>query len=364
MVKLKSNNKRQEVYSMSFIEYKDSFMKELEYRNNIKFDSLCKYGIAPLDDALRAINKRELIVIAAGSGYGKSELGLAISRHNAINGKVVAHYNLEGGWMEAVQRMKWRDICTEYYNRKGLHTYCELDYRKWSLNETQHKQLVDIENSVLIKLRADLKGKLYLYDNPAGLNCKTFCESLVNLEGLRCDFGLKPEVRARLDSAANLDLIVIDHLHYFSLDKEENEISEITSILKTVKRINEEMEIPVILIAHLRKLPRGHGVPDKEDIYGTGNIHKIANTCIILAPDHERYNYASGQYPTYMRIAKSRQGIPPNVLINSVFDIKERKYSESYDLYKAFPDGSQETSPMTEDVKPLWARRKIVPAAN
>jgi hypothetical protein len=342
---------------MSFVEYKQAFKDELLYREGIQFNSLCRYGVVPLDDALRAINKRELIVIAAGSGYGKSELALNISRYNAMNGKVVAHYNLEGGYIEAVQRMKWRDICSEYYKMHNKGDFLDLDYRKWVLNEVQHEILIDIEKVVFAEMQKKLTGKLYLYDNPMGLNCKSFCESLVTLEGLRCDFGLKPDVRARLESAANLDLIVIDHLHYFSLDKDENEIAEITAILKTVKRITEEMDIPVILVAHLRKLPRGHGIADKEDIYGTSNIHKIANTCIILAPDHEKDDYSQGQYPTYIRIAKSRQGLRPNLLMYSSFDIHTRSYGEQYDLYKCFPDGSVASAPLNDFEKPTWARR-------
>ena len=338
---------------MSFTTYKESFVKETTYREDIKFDSLCKYGIKPLDDALRAIAPNELIVIAAGSGIGKTELSLHISRTNALRGKRVAHFNLEGGWREAVQRMKWREMCNIYYERYHMKGhFVELDYRKWVLNELNNDLLRKIESEAYENLKT-VGENLWLYNNPNGLNCKEFCASLLsfhNLEFAAMNFGgLKK-------AGFELDLIVIDHLHYFSLDKDENEIGEITAILKAVKDITEVFNIPVILVAHLRKLPRGHGIADKEDIYGTSNIHKIANTCIILAPDHEKDDYSQGQYPTYIRIAKSRQGLRPNLLMYSSFDIHTRSYGEHYDLYKCFPDGSVANDSLKDFEKPLWAR--------
>lgn len=344
---------------MSFLTYQDTFKQETEYRDNIKFNDLCGYGIKCLDDSLLAIAKNELVVIGASSGYGKTELALAISRHNAMRGKKIAHFNLEGGSREAIQRMKWKDICDIYYREYSDH-HIELDYRSWVLNKVHEPLLSRIEAQVYVELTDKIGNNLYLYDNFHGLNCKLFCESLKNLEGLKADLTMDNTFRKNMKGLVNLDLIVIDHLHYFSIDKDENEIAEITEILKTVKLITEEMQIPVILVAHLRKLPRGHGIPDKEDIYGTSNIHKIANTCIIIAPDHEKDNTAEGLYPTYFRIAKSRQGLRPNILMQSIFDIHSRSYQDKYDLYKCFPNGEVGSEAIPFNDLPRWARPHTV----
>jgi len=341
-----------------FTDYKQAFLDEANYRTNIEFSKLCTYGVKVLDDALLAIAPKELIVIAAGSGYGKTEISLAISRHNALKGKKVAHYNLEGGSCEAIQRMKWQDMCSIYYDEyrdEGL----DMDYRRWVLNERPHPLLVKLEGIAYNKVKDEMGNNLYLYDNPKGLNCNMFCESLIKLEGLRADPELDSSLRRSIKGIIGLDLIVIDHLHYFSLTKDEDEISEITEILKVIKTTTEEMHIPVILIAHLRKLPRQHGVPDKEDIYGTGNIHKISNTCIILSPNYEQDNFAGGLYPTFIRFAKSRQGLRPNLLVNINFDIKTRRYSDNYELYRCGPNGDVYTEPLKEEEKPSWAKRKF-----
>lgn len=342
---------------MSFTPYKEAYLKELENRENIEFSKLCRYNIKPLDDALRAIAPKDLVVISASSGFGKSELALHISRTNAIQGKKVAHYNLEGGWEEAMQRLKWREMCELYYKKyHHVGEFIDMDYQKWVLNETKHPIFKTLESEVYADLLDKLGSNLLLYDNPEGLNCDKFCKSLITLEGLRCDLDLDSSIRKNIRGKENIDIIVIDHLHYFSLDKDENEIREITAILQMTRKITAEMAIPVILVAHLRKLPRGHGIPDKEDIYGTSNIHKIANTCIILAPDHENDDQARGLYPTYIRIAKSRQGLRPNILMHTIFNIHERKYLEDYQLYKCFPDGSIDKDPIPYNVMPKWAK--------
>lgn len=333
------------------IGYKDAFKKEADFRANIDADNLCVYGVKPLDDSLVGLAPNELVVIMAGSGYGKSELALAISRKNAMKGKRVAHYHLEGGAVEAIQRMKWRDICDTYYAKhKG--SMLRLDYRKWALNEDRNPLLATIEADVYATLADKLENKLFFYDKPEGLTCDSFLESLLHFHDLKTAFGNPYDATKK--KGFDLDLIVIDHLQYFSLTKDENEIYEITRILKEAKRINETLHIPVILVSHLRKLPRGHGVPDKEDVYGTGNIHKVANTCIIIHPDHEKDRSAEGIYPTYIRIAKSRIGLRPNELIYVNFDVKNRRYEKEYQIIRCNSIGQVSPEPLSAGECPVW----------
>lgn len=338
---------------MNFLNYPEAFKKESEYRDNINFGTLCKYGIRPLDDAMRAIAPRELIVIAAGSGYGKTELTLSISRYNAFQGKRVAHYNLEGGYQEAISRMTWRDICELYYS-KYTDLGLEMDYRKWVLNEFPNPYMTRMASEVYASLKDKIGQNLFLYHSKTGLTCEGFCESLKDFHSLEHIFDLeKMDMRPE---RMNIDLVVVDHIHYFRYGDEQEEIKAMTDIMMTCQQITEEYEIPVVVVAHLRKLNRGHGIPDKEDIYGTSNIHKIANTCLIIAPDHEKHDIANGVYPTFIRIAKSRQGLQPNILINTTFDIKTRTYSDKYDLFRCGASGDVHGEPIPFGELPKWAR--------
>jgi len=336
-----------------FLPYPDAFKKEADYRDNIDFSKLCKFGIKPLDDALRAIAPKELIVIAAGSGYGKTELALAISRYNALRGKRVAHYNLEGGAGEAVNRITWRDICDSYYS-----SYTELgldmDYRKWVLNEEPSKQLMRLAAEAYIKAKDEIGENLLLYHSHAGLTCEGFCESLKSFHSLTHVFD-EEELEMRPEKM-EIDLVVVDHIHYFRYGDEKEEIKAMTEIMQTCKDMTERYDIPVIMVAHLRKLARGHGIPDKEDIYGTSNIHKIANTCLIIVPDHEKHDIVNRLYPTFIRVAKSRQGLQPNILINSTFDGTTRQYKDKYALYRCGPNGDVAADAVPIEQCPKWAR--------
>lgn len=334
-----------------FTKYTDAFKDETDFRLNLNPDKLCTYGIKPLDDANVAIAPNELVVIAASSGYGKTEAALAISRHNAMRGKRVAHYHLEGGAVEAIQRMKWRDI-SELYFSTYYKEHIELDYRNWAMNKDQSPLMLKMESEVYTNLKDKLQNNLYFYNRPEGLTCEDFTKSLLDFHNLELAFENPFEVKG----GYNLDLIVLDHIHYFRYPDEEQEIRAITNIMLAVRDVVDKYHIPVVLVAHFRKLPRGHGVPDKDDIYGSSNIHKMANTCIIIHPDHEKDKSSEGLYPTYLRIAKSRIGIRPCDCIQVDFDIHTRSYKENYDMIKVFPNGSVAGEVMTEMEKPRWAR--------
>lgn len=340
----------------TFKQYSDAFKSETDFRLNLDPSKLCSYGIKPLDDANIAIAPNELVVIAASSGYGKTEMALSISRHNALRGKKVAHYHLEGGIIEAMQRMKWRDICEFYYSTYYKTAHIDLDYRKWAMNKDQNPLLLKMESEVYNNLKDKLQNNLYLYNRPEGLTCKDFTKSLLDFHNLEVAFE-NPFNRA---GSYYLDLIVLDHIHYFRYPDEEEEIRAMTNILLAIREIVDTNHIPVVLVAHFRKLPRGHGIPDKEDIYGTSNIHKMANTCIIIHPDHEKDKSPEGLYPTYIRIAKSRIGIRPSDCIYCDFDIHTRSYRDDYEMIKVFPNGSVASEMMIEQEKPRWAKKTLL----
>lgn len=335
-----------------FITYPEAFKQETDFRYNLDYKSLCQYGIKPLDDAMIAISPNELIVIAAGSGWGKSEMCISIARHNALRGKKVALYFLEGGSQEAVQRMKYRDICSLYYE-KYTKTGISFDYRNWVLNTNSNPLFLQLESQVYNNLKDKLEDKLFFYNKPEGLTCELFEETLWGFHRLEMAFG-NPFMTKKVH---DLDLIVIDHIHYFRYPDEQEEIRAMTKVILTIRDFIDKYHIPVVVAAHFRKLPRGHGIPDKEDIYGTSNIHKIANTCIIIHPDYEKDKSFEGLYPTYIRIAKSRIGIRPSDCIYCDFDIHTRSYSDNYDLIKVYPNGSVASEIMTEMEKPKWARK-------
>jgi len=340
--------------SNDWITLQDAFKKETDVRENTNVSKLCTYGIKPLDDALICMVKNELVVIGADSGAGKSELAISIARTNIKRGKRVVLYYLEGGYQEAISRMKWRDIAEEYflnYSRSGI----DMDYRKWMLNIEKDKILKEIECKIWEKYKAEYKDNLFLYSSKQGMTVENLTSSLLDFHKLTPN-----EAGTGIGTKLDLDLIIIDHLQYFSLTKAESEIFEITEILRTVKNITDHFNIPVILISHLRKKTRDRGLPGQEDFYGSSNIPKMATTAITIASASQlnQDDMAKGMYPTYLRVVKSKIGIKPNYAFLVNFDLYKCCYAEDYEIYRLDSYGNVEKEPLQYHEQPKWVRKK------
>jgi len=328
--------------------WKEVFKEESESRLNLDINKLCKYGIKPLDDALKCIMPNELVVIGADSGVGKSELGLHIALTNAKQNKTVALYFLEGGHIEAMARMKWRDVARKYYN-KHSHSGIEMDYSLWRTNQIRDLLIQSIESEVYEEYQNELKDNLFIYPVSEGFTLNNLTSSLLDFHSLETAFsGIDP-------NGFNLDLIVIDHLQYFSLTEKETEIEAITNILKAVNQITNNYKIPVVLISHLRKKGKDRGLPDQEDFYGSSNIPKISSTSIVISPDSASENFNDNVYYSFFRIVKSRVGVRSSLAMRLKFDLKTRSYCDEYELYRIGKNGLINKSPLADSEKPKWA---------
>jgi len=335
----------------------EASVEEQDLRKNLERQNLCTYGIKCLDDPLIGIAKDDLVVIGSDSGNGKSELAISIAKHNAQMGKKVALYYLEGGYLEGFRRILWKDICDYYYNNLHKHQkHIEMCYRKWITNEID-PYVLEIEKQIYLDNIEKYGDNLLFYNTSSGLTIDELVDSLTS-------FATGAYLNSSLELVHNysLDLIIIDHLQYFSLLKGENEISEITKILRTCKDITERNHIPIVLLSHFRKKTKDRGLPDQEDFYGSSNVPKISSTSITIAPDSEKYDFANEIYPTYLRIVKSRIGIRGNIAMLSNFNSIEKKYSDEYEIYKVNNMGDVAKEPMAYNDLPSWAKGGCVSA--
>lgn len=334
---------------MSFINSTELFLEENADRLDTRVEKLCTFGLSALDDPLLCIRPNDLVVIGADSGAGKSECAVHIARHNAKQGKKVALFYLEGGHMEAMARMKWRDICHEYFTKHhGMGI--PLDYQKWSVNKDVHPLIHQIEQEMYEKYKKQYKENLLLYKIEQGLSLEDFLVEILDFHGLVSGDGYQ------LKGKVNLDLIIIDHLQYFSLNSGENEIQEITKILREVKKITDTHKVPVVLISHLRKRYKDRGLPDQEDLYGSSNIAKIASCVVMVAKATGEEDYANGVYPTYLRVVKSRVGISSNLAMKVNFKQAIKSYDEDYSLYRVSGKGEVASDPIPFGELPKWAK--------
>ena len=335
-----------------WLDWKTAYQEEEETRLDIKKSDLCTYGVSVLDDPLLAIAKNELVVIGADTGMGKSELVLHIARHNAQNGKRVVLFYLEGGHLEAMQRMKWRDICELYYREHQKGEYLEMDFRKWMFNELDKQKLTDLSAQVYSEYQEKYKDNLYLFPIKTDFTIDNFISGLLDFHTLAPD----KKNPFLIGSNFAIDLVIIDHLQYFSLAKDENEITEITKILRIVKDLVDKSNFPVILVSHLRKKGKDRGLPGVDDFYGSSNIPKIATTAITIAPDTKNDDLHNGIFPTYFRIVKSRIGLRSNYAMLCNFNLAKRTYEDEYKIVKLDVMGNI-LPELNYNQLPKWARR-------
>lgn len=176
---------------------------------------ICTFGIPVLDDALMGILPNDLIVVGGDSGVGKSEIGLNIALHNAANGKKVGLYFIEGNCEEAINRIRWKMIKDAYYKRdlKGI----DLDYRKWRMNMLRSNVLDDLNAQCYVEFQDKVKDNLYIYSFEEGFTI----EMLTNSLGW---FSKQRPGQFLMETYLDVDLLIIDHLQYFTLANPKNEL--------------------------------------------------------------------------------------------------------------------------------------------
>lgn len=323
---------------------------EREYQERINYDPKMAptYGVACLDHALRYIMPNELVIIGADTGVGKSELALHIARHNAKNGKRVNLYYLEGGEMEAVRRFKWGDFLMAYYSKYKPY----IEYADWVTNNIPIEIINDIELNILPKLYKETYGdRLSIYPMHDKFNIEDVYLSLAD--------DLKEGVDDK-KKMFGVNLLVIDHLHYFSMQEGDGpETERLTNILRRCKDIADFHHIPVVLVSHLRKKSKDRGIPDNEDFHGSSEIPKTSSTSIIISPGFRKESNATLIYPTYFRITKSRMGVKSDYVIMNDYDLRTRSYLENYEIYPINDKGHPAAKAFEKHNMPLWARRHL-----
>lgn len=320
-------------------------------RQAIDHSKICTFGIKALDDALIGILRNDLVVIGADSGIGKSDICLNLALHNAKNGKNVALFFIEGGSEEAISRIKWKAIKDKYYDQG--HNTVELDYRKWKMGLLENTLLLKIESEVYNELNEAIGSRLHIYE----IDSTFKIDDLTNSIGYFASKRINNEHRIE-EHFYDVDLIIVDHLQYFTLTNPKNELGEMTQILMKVKEITDFHKIPVILVSHLRKKDKDRGLPGQDDFYGTGNICKISSIAITISNHPQKDDHSNELYPTFFRIVKSRTGIRSSYAILCDYMYKLGHYDTSYQLYNLIAD-KPTAEPIEADKLPKWAKPMV-----
>lgn len=314
-----------------------NFRSEREGRKGLRAKALT-FGINFLDDALIGIMPTDLILLGAPAGVGKTQFCCNIALANVAKGKRVHYIALEAEELEIERRIKYQMVAEKYFSypkeiRDELND--RIAYDKW--------------------YAGDFYDGLADYDEFASSEFNEKYKSL-NIMYKEKDFGINELIEKVLLVSQETDLIIVDHVHYFDFD-DDNENKAMKEIAKTARMLALEQKIPIILVAHLRKRDRNNKqlVASMEEFHGSSDLYKIATKVVTFAPGPV---IAMGKYQgclhTFFRIPKNRlNGSVTRYIASVPFNLKGNCYEKEYRLSSS---DVTEFSPMGDQHYPGWAR--------
>lgn len=292
-----------------------------------------EFGVSFLDDAVRGILPNELILLGAPSGLGKTQLCANIAIHNAVKNKRVYYIALEARKNEIQQRLKYQSYAELFFDdpdRPSIEG--QLNYKQWLMKKFD-SQLSKYDDTVSAK-KEILKNILFFYKDAGKFDVGDLIANVVQVQH-------------------EVDLIIVDHLHYFDLD-DDNENRAMKKILQTVRSLVLENNKPIILVSHLRKKDKKSQeefAAGLDEFHGSSDIFKIATITVTLGPGKLTQD---GKFKSYMRIPKMRDdGSVARFLAETFFNNRMGQYDDEYRIGST--SQGQEFTSLPNASIPYWA---------
>lgn len=317
---------------MSFLKSVEFAFEEVKLRQNGR-DSLLKFGIDYLDDAMIGILKNDLILIGAASGNGKTQTCCNIARANIELGKKVHYIALEAEYLEIERRIKYQLFAKHFFSDPQRPSVF-INFQEWMLGD--------------------------FIESCAYAEAQAASEFLKSYEGLftyyKVDrFDVSDLIMKVTECSGETDLVIIDHIHYMDFE-DDNENRAIKEIAKTSRTLAIEQGKPIILVSHMRKRDRNYNefAPGLEEFHGSSDLFKIATKAITLGPGIADKD---GKMETYFRIVKNRfEGSVTRFIGKGIYSSKEGKYESGYEIGGANQKRDDEFKTLEGDSLPRWVR--------
>lgn len=317
---------------MSFIESHTVAFSEIEGRRGRR-EGMLSFGIDYLDDAMAGILKNDLVLIGAGSGAGKTQLCCNIALANIEKGKRVHFIALEAEMFEIERRLKYQIFARKFFQDPERPRNNVINFQDWALG--------------------DFVDNLEKYEAEAG------SDFINKYRGLHTyykqdRFDVNDMIAKVVECSADTDLIVIDHVHYFDYE-DENENRAVKQIAKTARMLTLEQGKPIILVSHLRKSDRYSTdlVPGIEEFHGSSDLYKIATKAVTIAAG----KWNPEKYQTYFRIVKNRfEGSVTRTIGAVNYLTKEGRYESGYKIGDANCKRDGGFVELDISHEPAWAR--------
>jgi hypothetical protein len=269
----------------------DRVREELDFREADSKKTI-DYALSFAQDATLGMLPTDVTLIGATSGAGKTELAKIQAAYTAEQGKQVHVFALEAEQYEIERRIKYGLLSRWYRDEKkqkgipipkGM-----ITYKNWRHNKLE-TELSQYEERVNEEFNKKYKTLNTYYRKANEFTIEDLDNKVLKLKGTS-------------------SLIILDHIHFFDLQS-ENENREMKLLIKKIKKLADSLEIPIFTIAHINKQNKNLGlVPNKEDFMGSSDLFKVVTQCLLLAPARNAIvtdTRGKGK-PTFVRFGKSR----------------------------------------------------------
>lgn len=320
---------------MNFRSAASAAFSEIETRHKMR-ERIMSFGNQYLDESTGGILPTDIIALGAPSGVGKTQFCCNMAIANIAAGKKVHLLALEASDHEIEKRMKYPIVVDFYYSDPNRPTLSlPLNFRNWVMGF-----LID-----------EMKS----YEDQAA---KFFDQAYkdIFLFYKQGDFGSDEFVQNVMSIAHTTDLIIVDHIHYFDFD-DDNENRAIKNVVKTARTLGLELEKPIVLVGHLRKKDRNNDdlVAGLEEFHGSSDFYKIATKVITISPGNSTPD-GKGFY-TYFRVPKNRiDGSSTRFSAQCIFDPKKGAYQDGYQIGYANQSRAQGFKEIATNLRPDWSK--------
>lgn len=204
-------------------------------------------GLDWLDRMTGGAKPGEVVILAARTSVGKTALALQAAAANAEAGRRGLFFAYEMGAERLVRRMLYREG--------------RIDSSRISQGFLGKAELTKLPPAVSAVAQYNLHIAGATASKPAQVR----------------SIALKHQGRH------GLDFIVIDHFHIMQPDRRtSNTVSDLSEMSGSIKRMAEELRVPVILLCQLSR--NDGGEPRLSDLRGSGSLEQDADVVALLCP--------------------------------------------------------------------------------
>ncbi|MFM9863595.1 MAG: DnaB-like helicase C-terminal domain-containing protein [Micropepsaceae bacterium] len=262
-----------------------------------------KFGLARLDEITGGLRPKELVIVGARPGMGKTAFAGHVALSAAKQGSAVAFFSME----MAAAAITLRLITAEAF----------ADGRSTAYAELRRGRIPADEGHALFEAEARLRAlPLYIHEG------RQLTPSGLLLAARRAQKKLR-------DTSTPLGLVIVDHIQKIRPDRDcrGNKVAEMTEISDAMQKMAGALNVPVIALSQLNRAveSREGKRPELADLRESGAIEQDADLVLLLFreayyklkaepqrghPDWPEWygEYANVRHDLDIHIAKHRNG--------------------------------------------------------